>query len=213
MSKFESAVTEACLRASRAIVSRALGSQPSACDLKDSDLMSTTGIVAVIDDHRVWLANIGDSRVYLVSGASAEQLTVDGDVRCALLASRSAPEEIDAMGNYAKSLRYCLGAAKRTADGGFVSDEERNSPAFSYWPLQLGDVVVFCTDGLVDEGIFLDPVDLQHIVAENIGDSSQALAEQLVNTADALQREPSANEPSGFGDNITCVVAIIALEC
>ncbi|MGH7136527.1 MAG: hypothetical protein ACREHD_12360, partial [Pirellulales bacterium] len=108
---------------------------------------------------------------------------------------------------------YCLGAAKAAAEGGFMPDEERSTPAFSYWPLQLGDVVVFCTDGLVDEGVFLDPVDLQQIVAANIGDSSQVLAERLVNKADAVQREPSANEPSGFGDNITCVVAKIGLEC
>ncbi|HET6879546.1 MAG TPA: protein phosphatase 2C domain-containing protein [Pirellulales bacterium] len=212
-SKFESAVTEACLKASSAIVSRALSAQSPASDLKDSDVMSTTAIIAVVDTDGLWLANIGDSRVYLVSGTSVEQLTVDGDVRCSLLASRGAPEEIDGMGNYAKSLRYCLGAAKATADGGFVPDEERSTPAFGYWPLQLGDVVVLCTDGLVDEGVFLDPVDLQRVVAENIGDSSQMLAERLVNKADSLQREPSAKEPYGFGDNITCVVAKIAAEC
>lgn len=41
------------------------------------DRMSTTLVAAVIRDRTAWVANIGDSRAYLVAGGEARQLTLD----------------------------------------------------------------------------------------------------------------------------------------
>ena len=42
--------------------------------------MSTTALIGVLDGSDLYLANVGDSRAYLVASGLAEQLTVDGDV-------------------------------------------------------------------------------------------------------------------------------------
>lgn len=41
------------------------------------DRMSTTLVAAVVRDRTAWVANIGDSRAYLVAGGEARQLTLD----------------------------------------------------------------------------------------------------------------------------------------
>jgi serine/threonine protein phosphatase PrpC len=67
-------------------------------------------------------------------------------------------------------------------------------------------VVVLCTDGLVEEGAFLEPQELGEIVRRYPGLPAAALAEKLAEAAEARQRAPSEHEPYGFGDNITCAV-------
>jgi serine/threonine protein phosphatase PrpC len=73
-----------------------------------------------------------------------------------------------------------------------------------------GDVVVLCSDGLVEEGAFLEPWRLAEIIQQHLKLSAQDLAVLLADEADAVHRLPSQLEPEGFGDNISCVVIKIS---
>ena len=70
----------ACQSASDAVVTDALSIPDRPARINDNDLMSTTALIGVLDGSDLYLANVGDSRAYLVASGLAEQLTVDGDV-------------------------------------------------------------------------------------------------------------------------------------
>src|SRR5262249_40525202 len=127
----------------------------------------------------------------------------------------------------AGALVACLGVAEVGPDGQARCATERCAPQVTHWPLRPGDVVLLCSDGLIEEGIFLAPAEAAAVVAKGTGSSAQALAEGLAAAAggargrgwaaqaraearaaggDARQRLPTPEEPEGSGDNITCVV-------
>jgi len=199
-------LSKACLAASEAIVAAAAALPERPHDIRDSDVMSTTAIIAVIDGDLLHLANVGDSRAYLIRNRVAEQLTVDGDVACSLLRELRPPEEVQELGVQAKALRYCLGACEFRNDGTFVCDHLRSTPQCSSWRILPEETIVICTDGLVEEGVFLEPDDLANLVCTQEQASAGQLVDLLVNEANRRQRPRSDAEPSGFGDNISCVV-------
>lgn len=184
--------------------------------IADNDIMSTTAVIGVWEEGVLHLANVGDSRAYLVARGIAEQLTVDGDVGTSLLAQGVPPNEVQELGVSAKALRHCLGAClfQAEADGSvrLLAHPNRCRPTYSQWRFCPGDTVVLCTDGLVDEGVFLEPEEMAKIVSSGTNVPAQQLAEQLVFEADQKQRAPSTREPSGFGDNIACVVLRIPID-
>jgi protein phosphatase len=196
-----SALTAACLEASAAIVARALQEAPAE-KIDPYDLMSSTAVIAVLDGRLLHLANVGDSRAYLIANGRAEQLTVDGDVRCMHLARGAPPQAVFALGSEAAALITCLGVAEDGPDG-VRPCVERTRPALSVWPLVPGDVVVLCSDGLVEEGVFLDPEDLPALVREG---TAGEIAHRLVDAACAHHADPTPMEPLGRGDDVTCIV-------
>src|SRR5262249_37088404 len=90
--------------------------------------------------------------------------------------------------------------------GELVIQEQCCTPRVSSWPLLPGDVVVLCSDGLVDEGLSLEPAEMAAIVREQGQLSAEELAYQLAEAADGKQRLPSPVEPDGVGDTISCIV-------
>jgi protein phosphatase len=205
--QLEEILTESCVEAGREVVSLALSNlRPEQECVRDSDLMSTTALVGVIRGGVLHLANVGDSRAYLITGTQIEQLTVDGDVRCARLAQGDPPEEVQAMGAEAAALRYCLGACEAGPGGTWQCAVQRSTPQLTHWLLQPGDVLLLCSDGLVEENVFLNPDEVAALLARDAGLPAQVLADRLAEAADSRQREPSPHEPDGCGDNITCVV-------
>ena len=196
----------ACLEASRDILAAAIALPDWPAQTQDCDLMSTTALLAVLDGDQLHLANVGDSRAYIVSGDVVDQLTVDGDVAMTKLASGTPPEDVRELGTAGKALRFCLGAARADEAGSFVIEEDRCRPSLSVWRLNPDDIVVLCSDGLVEERVFLEPEELKQLVQEGRECSAQQLAESLVKEADSRQRLPSETEPNGCGDNISCVV-------
>ncbi len=203
---FSREIVAACLQGARRLLQWALdhGQRPRL--LRGQHLMGTTLTAAWLEGGWLTVANVGDSRAYLIDEAGAEQLTVDGDLGSALLAAGAPPEEVMQLGGLARALHECVGGCYRTPQGDLGIDEEHCRPALSRWPLRPGDVVVVCTDGLVDEGVFLEPAELAELVRRHRSLPAAALAEVLADAADARQRLPSAAEPEGFGDNVTCVV-------
>lgn len=173
------------------------------------DLMGTTLTVGWVNGRELSLANLGDSRAYLITPEFIEQLTVDGDLASDLLARGAAPEEVRELGAMARALRECVGGCVKTEDGRIDILRESCLPRMARWPLVPGDVIVLCTDGLVEEGFFLEPATLADIVRNNMHCSASEMALMLVEAADALQRVPTILEPDGFGDNISCVLVKI----
>lgn len=170
------------------------------------DLMGTTLTLGWLQGRELSVANLGDSRAYLVTADDVEQLTVDGDLASCLLARRVPPEEVRELGLIARSLRECVGGCVVTADGSVRPMPESGHPGLGRWPLLPGDVIVLCTDGLVEEDFFLEPAALGELVRANRRRTAQELALLLADAADALQRPVSPQEPDGMGDNIGCVV-------
>jgi serine/threonine protein phosphatase PrpC len=211
LEELEAGLIACCIRASQAILERALALNGTEPPCEPADLMGTTILIGVVKDGVLTVACAGDSRAYLIAASEgrtqrlAEQLTVDGDVTCLELARGTAPEEVRALGDDALALYACLGVAEPGPSGEFECCLERVTPTIHHWPLLPGDVVVLCTDGLVEEGVFLEPSELVGLLAQHPEMSAQELAEQMVAQADARQR-PDETETDGVGDNITCVV-------
>jgi serine/threonine protein phosphatase PrpC len=170
------------------------------------DLMGTTLTIAWVQGHEISVANLGDSRAYLITEHAIEQLTVDGDLASDLLAQGAAPEEVKELGMMARALRECVGGCAKNEQGEICVLPETSTPKITRWPLLPGDVVILCTDGLVEEGFFLEPATVARLVRQHKDRSAADLAKLLVDAADAMQRIPSILEPDGFGDNISCVV-------
>jgi PPM family protein phosphatase len=203
---FPTLITGAAQRGSQGLLEWALA-QNCRADLEaGKDLMGTTLTAAWLQGHEISLANLGDSRAYLITDDAIEQLTVDGDLASDLLAQGTAPEEVREYGMMARALRECIGGCTKTENGELEIMPETCTPRIGRWPLAPGDVIVLCTDGLIEEGFFLEPDTVADMVRKHRDRSAADLALMLVEAADAMQRLPSIMEPEGFGDNISCVV-------
>ena len=205
---------DACRLASGQVVdaAKALGDFPA--ELTDSGIMSSTAVIAIISGDAVVVANVGDSRAYLVRDAFAEQLTVDGDTGTNLLSQMTPPEDVLALGESGKSLHFCLGSCHINTTGEFLLNVDRCTPTMNQFRMVAGDTLILCTDGLVDEGVFLEPEELRQLVHDNKALNAQELAEKLVAEADRKQRSVSETEPKGFGDNISCaLIRFATVKC
>jgi protein phosphatase len=190
-------------RASRAIFERSLQEPLGRLATDPSDLMSSTALVGLLQGRQLLLGNAGDSRAYLIRQGVAEQLTVDGDLRTLYLRHGTSPEEVASLGGMGASLYRCLGVAREEERARLTFDAERCQPDLSVWPLLPGDTLVLCTDGLVEEGVFLSPDDLPSLVETG---TVAEVVERLIDAACAVHRDPSPAEPEGCGDDVTCIV-------
>ncbi len=148
----------------------------------DLEGMGTTLVCAVVDsDGEATIANVGDSRAYLVAGASARLLTVDHSLVGELLrAGRISAQEAHTH-PYRQVLSRALGVQPDVA-----------VDTFGGVLLSPGDSLVLCSDGL---SAYLEPAELASLVRASLG--AQDTADRLV--ALALRR--------GGHDNATVVVA------
>ncbi|OGO16560.1 MAG: hypothetical protein A2Z14_04285, partial [Chloroflexi bacterium RBG_16_48_8] len=115
--------------------------------------MGSTAAVAAIVEGCLYIANVGDSRIYLIRGNSVRKLSLDHTwvnevVRSGRLTKEEAAkhprrEEIVRSIGYEKSLEVDLGVWLR---GGEESEAEAGSAQGI--PLQKGDRVLICSDGV-----------------------------------------------------------------
>ena len=141
--------------------------------------MGTTMTVALVEDGRVAIGHVGDSRAYLIRGASLEQLTEDHSLVAELVRSgRLSPEEAE--GHPQRSvITRALG-----------TDPDVDVDTFSV-ETKAGDLFLICSDGLTS---MVDDETILAEVARNRDD--------LESAAKALVR--AANKGGGE-DNITVV--------
>jgi serine/threonine protein phosphatase PrpC len=208
--EFRARIGEICLRSSWALIGWAIEKGYRDQLRLGRDLMGTTLTAAWLEGNGISIANLGDSRAYLIEGMRVEQLTVDGDLASDLLQHGMPPEQVRELGMMTRALRRCIGGCELDATGEPAIVADSSEPSLTEWRLLPGDVVVLCSDGLVEEGAFLEPELLVEIVRNHPDASAQELALLFADAADSLQRVPSAQEPEGFGDNISCVVVKIS---
>ena len=147
---------------------------------RDYQGMASTITVAVIQEGRAVIGQVGDSRAYLLRGGQIRQLTKDQSLLQAMLDAGQLTKESAQYFPYRHVILHALGA------------EAQAEPDISSITLAGGDHLLLCSDGLsnkVGDAEMLDAV----LGAE----SPDAACEKLV----AL-----ANERGGE-DNITLVVA------
>ncbi len=143
--------------------------------------MGTTVVMTLMDDEgRCWSAHVGDSRLYRLRGKEIMQMTEDHTLIARAIRLGEITPAQARIHAYRHILERCLGRP------------ELGPPAIQPIPLQVGDRLVLCTDGLTDE--LEDPQILQH--------SREAIV---------LEEVPSklieAALEHGGRDNVTVVVA------
>jgi protein phosphatase len=134
---------------------------------EDSSLtgMGTTVVVATFDGHQLLVANVGDSRLYIIN-EHIKQITID----------HSLVEEMVRLGGIDKE------SARSHPDKNVITRavgvEDTVQTDFFKADLKLGDVVLMCTDGLTN---MLEDVEIQ-LILENQSDIVEK-AQELVKAA------------------------------
>jgi protein phosphatase len=151
----------------------------SACQHPEREGMGATIVAAWLDDRRLSLAHVGDSRAYLLRGGSLEQLTADHSlvaehVRRGVMTPREAE---------ASQLQNILVRALGTQDHVDVDVDEQI--------LLEGDTLLLCSDGLTH--MVTDPEIASTLITFQ---PAQAAAKRLIDLA---------NEYGGL-DNVTVIV-------
>jgi serine/threonine protein phosphatase PrpC/WD40 repeat protein len=99
--------------------------------------MATTVVAALLIKNDLYIANVGDSRAYLLSNGSIRQISQDHNIVGEMIAQGVMTED-EARRNHPKNqLTRCVGA-----------DLDVNVDWFGPIPLTRGDRVLLCTDGL-----------------------------------------------------------------
>jgi protein phosphatase len=204
---FLAAIPQACRRGAEAMLDWALVRGERLRLIAAQDLMATTVLAAWLEGDTVILANAGDSRAYLIHDQGIEPLTVDADLGCTLLAAGSPPENVTELGPVTRALRSCVGGVLyKSATEELIIDDARFKLVIGHWKLRPDDTLVLCSDGLVEEGAFLEPAELLDLVRRHAGLPIEELAIALADAAEARQIIPCEEEPDGLGDNISCCV-------
>ncbi len=176
----EAAIRNALLEANRVIVLRRQNPAFSS--------MGTTAVALLFSGAEVALANVGDSRAYLIREGAIQQLTVDHTLVQQLVEKGEISSE-EALGHPdAHILTRCLGA-----EPGLEVDVRK----LWVWTIQPGeacDTLLLCSDGLYS---LVAEMEIAHAVATN---SPQAACVKLVELAKAR----------GGYDNITLSVIPLA---
>lgn len=142
--------------------------------------MGTTLVALVVDEHRAWVLNIGDSRCYLLRAGTLHQVTrdhslVDEEVRM----GRMSP--IEALNSpYRNVITRALGTHSNVDADVFEVETEP------------GDLFLLCSDGLTRE---IDDPRIQSILGLDL--PLGTICERLIF---------AANQAGGH-DNITCLLA------
>jgi serine/threonine protein phosphatase PrpC len=153
----------------------------------------STAVLGILEADKLTIANLGDSRLYLLRDGMLEQMTVDQDLRTELLQAGRDPRAIQdqaALG----ALTHSVGSFFFDHEGGINSRplEADVKPMF----LRSGDRILICSDGVPD---CLGEAAEETIARELANDENpEAIARQLCKLAD---------EALG-GDNMTALVLL-----
>ncbi|MBR6256880.1 MAG: Stp1/IreP family PP2C-type Ser/Thr phosphatase [Lachnospiraceae bacterium] len=142
--------------------------------------MGTTLVVASIDEDGLCVANVGDSRLYLISNGEIRQVTVD----------HSLVEEMVQMGELERK------SARNHPDKNIITRavgvmEEVDPDFFEVEDLVVGDMILMCSDGLSN---MLEDSEIMGIIE---GEGT---------LKDKAQRLVAAANMNGGRDNITVIL-------
>ena len=140
--------------------------------------MATTAAIVYANRGKAYIANVGDSRVYLYRNGELVQLTEDHTYVNTLLNAGIISKAEAAVDERKNVITKALGA------------EDTVEPDFYQLDIEAGDVFVLCTDGLYDE---VDEAIMKEILEKNI--SMSEVCAQMVDAANK----------NGGRDNITII--------
>lgn len=142
--------------------------------------MATTIVAAVVRNDQLYVANVGDSRVYLIRDGEARQLNRDHSLVGEMVAHRELTEAEALNSNVRNSLTRSLGG-----------DPEVKVDVYPPMQLKPGDKILLCSDGLT-----------RYALSEKI---SALVREGTVLVETARRLVQFANEQGG-ADNVSVVV-------
>jgi serine/threonine protein phosphatase PrpC len=158
----------------------------------------TTIVVALIQHNKLFCAHVGDSRLYLYRNGLKEFQTQDHSVVQALLREgRITAEQIERHPHRNK-IYNCLGG-----------DKPPNVELADPLPLNEGDVVLLCSDGVWNK--VADVTMAQHMLAANMQDGMT----RLLDNADAASVTVGDNMSAialQWGERITAPLAVSTLD-
>ena len=140
--------------------------------------MGTTFVVATILDKEMYVANIGDSRLYVIS-QEMKQITEDHSLVEAMVKTGELDREQARVHPSKNVITRALGT------------NEYLEPDFFEVSLEVGDVVLMCSDGLTN---MLEDEAIERIIKEN--DNLESAAHTLVDCANK----------NGGKDNIAVII-------
>ncbi len=144
--------------------------------------MGTTIVLTVWrkGSNQMYVAGMGDSRVYLIRGKKIDQLTVDHSIAQALVEAKTISAAEARVHRYRNVLWKYLGSA-----------EVGEGPKVEVVPMQAGDRFLLCTDGL--SGVVSDEQLLSFVKEkENVQECADGLGQLALD--------------QGSRDNISCIV-------
>ena len=159
-------------------------------NLEDTNWMGASVTLAVVHADMLFIAHVGNTRAYLIRDGKIQQLTMDHILANEMVSTGNwtAAEAVDHPRR--AELARCLGTpgGRVEIDVGIRLDDLdpiTSELVFEGAPLQVGDVVLLCTDGLVKErrgigGYFIEGHEIIQIVQQN---SPQDAANTMVSLA------------------------------
>ena len=141
--------------------------------------MGTTLVGLVVEERRVWVINVGDSRCYRLRAGRLEQFTQD----------HSLVEEQVRLGRMTRS--EALRSPLKNVITRALGTQNRVTPDIFELEAEPGDIFLLCSDGLTRE--LSDPL-IESIVGMDL--APEELCGRLVNAA----------KKAGGHDNITCLL-------
>lgn len=126
-------------------------------EVKETGGASTTlAVAAILDDETLYVANVGDSRIYLCRNEKLTQLTLDHTFANVMPQQGRMSEEAARENPRAQVLMRALGPKERVpVDLGFyvgtTDYQVANERGRKGLPLKKGDSVLVCSDGLVKD--------------------------------------------------------------
>lgn len=146
--------------------------------------LGCTVTAALVESDTAFVANIGDSRTYLFRNGELTPLTRDHSLVARLVEAKQIEPE-DVYTHPQRNLIYkSLGAGHKTVD-----------PDVFHWPLQPGDTLLLCCDGLWE---MVRDSDLARVLSEQ--QDPQKACDILIDMANA----------NGGEDNITAIIVHIS---
>lgn len=152
---------------------------------RDYSGMGTTFVAATLVDNHLYIANVGDSRLYVI-GRDIKQITRD----------HSLVEDMVRMGMIAKEdarTHYKKNVITRAIG---VIDDKSAVPDIFEIEIEKGDKILLCSDGLTN---MIDDYDIKKIVSGN------------ENLEDAVSRLINQANENGGKDNISAVMVETAV--
>ena len=141
--------------------------------------MGTTLVALVVEEQRVWVLNVGDSRCYRLRGGRIEQLTLD----------HSLVEEQVRLGRMSRA--EALRSPLRNMITRALGTQNQVTPDCFQFEAEPGDIFLLCSDGLTRE--LSDPQVQSHLAAN-------------LPLADRCTRLVEAAKKAGGHDNITAIL-------